>query len=99
MFFKLTKALANFQSYIHLTLREYLNIFCIVYLDNILIYSNDKKIHEKDVRLIFEKLSKFKIFGYLKKCFFDLNEIDDLEYLINTMKIKTNFVQVQVIKI
>ena len=88
MFFKLTNASANFQSYIHLTLREYLNIFFIVYFDNILIYSSDKKTHEKLVRLIFEKLRKFKLFANLKKCFLNLNKIDYLKYLINTMKKK-----------
>ena len=88
MFFKLTNVLTNFQSYIYLTLREYLNIFYIVYFDNILIYLNDKKIYKKHVQLIFEKLRKFKLFTNLKKCFFDLNKIDYLKYVINTRKIK-----------
>ena len=99
MFFELTNASTTFQSYIHLTIREYLNIFCIVYLNNILIYSDDKNTHEKHVRLIFEKLRKFKLFANLKKCYFDLNEIDYLKYLINIMKIKMNFVKIQIIRI
>ena len=99
MSFELTNASATFQSYIHLKLREYLNIFCIVYLNDILIYSDDKDIHKKHVRLIFEKLRKFKLFANLKKRYFNLNEIDYLKYLINTMKIKMNFVKVQTIKI
>ena len=94
MSFELTNASAIFQSYIHLTLREYLNIFYIVYLNDILIYSNDKSTHEKHVRLIFEKFRKFKLFANLKKCYFDLNKIDYLEYLINIKKIKMNFVRV-----
>ena len=94
MFFELTNASTTFQSYIHLTLREYLDIFCIVYLNDILIYSDDKNTHEKHVRLIFEKFRKFKLFANLKKCYFDLNEIDYLKYLINIMKIKRNFVKV-----
>ena len=88
MSFELTNALANFQSCIHLTLRYYFNISCIVYFDNVLVYSNDKKIHEKHVRLIFEKLRKFELFVNLKKCFFDLNEMDYLKYLMNTIKRK-----------
>ena len=66
MFFKLINTSTNFQSYIYLTLCTYLNIFYIVYFDNILIYLNDKKIHEKHVRLIFEKLHKFKLFENFK---------------------------------
>ena len=94
MFFKLMNTLTNFQLYIHLTLREYLNISYIVYLDNILIYSNDTKIHKKHVRLIFEKLRKFKLFANLKKCFFDLNEIDYLKYWMNRIKTKMNLVRI-----
>ena len=99
MFFKLTNASTTFQSYIHLKLREYLDIFCIVYLNDILIYSNDKNTHEKHVRLILEKFRKFKLFANLKKCYFDLNEIDYLNYLSSIIKIKINFVKVQIIKI
>ena len=99
MSFELTNASANFQSYIYVTLREYLNIYCIVYLNDILIYSSDKKSHDKRVRLFFEKVRKFKLFANLKKGFFDLTKIDYLEYLINTMKIKINFAKIQIIKI
>ena len=99
MFFKLTNASTNFQSYIYLILHEYLNIFCIVYFNDILIYSNEKKIHEKHVRLIFEKLRKFKLFANLKECSFDLNKIDYLKYLINTIRITINFVKISIINI
>ena len=99
MFFKLTNASANFQSYIYLTLREYLNIFYIVNFDSISIYSNDKEIYKKYVRLIFEKLRKCKLFANLKKKIFDLNKNDYLKYLMNTMKIKINFVKVQILQI
>ena len=62
MFFKLTNALTNFKSFIYLLLRKYLNIFCIVYFDNILIYLNNKEIHKKYIELIFEKLRKSRLF-------------------------------------
>ena len=88
MFFKLTNVSANFQSYIYLILREYLNVFCILYLNDILIYSNNKITHKKYDRLIFKKLRKLKLFANLKKCFFDLNEIDYLKYIINIKKLK-----------
>ena len=38
MLFKLFNALASFQSYINKILIENLNIFIVVYLDNIVIY-------------------------------------------------------------
>ena len=93
IFFELTNASANFPLYIYLTLRKYLNIFRIVHFDDILIYLDDKKIREKHVQLIFEKLRKFKLFVNLKKRFFDLNKIDYLKYLMNIIKIKIKIVK------
>ncbi len=50
MFFELTNALAIFQSYINKILVEKLNIFVIIYLDNIIIYTkNEKKEYIKSV--------------------------------------------------
>ena len=43
MLFGLTNALASFQKLINDTLREYLNIFVLAYLNNILIFSMDYK--------------------------------------------------------
>ena len=46
MFFGLTKASASFQGYINKIFVEKLEIFIIVYLDDILIYiENNKNIH------------------------------------------------------
>lgn len=41
MFFGLSNALATFQSYIKKILAKKLNVFAIVYLDDILIYIED----------------------------------------------------------
>ena len=46
--FGLTNAPADFQKFINDTLRPYLDIFCIAYLDDILVYSDtldENKIH------------------------------------------------------
>ena len=43
--FGLTGAPATFQRFINDTLREYLDLFCSAYLDDILIYSRTKEKH------------------------------------------------------
>ena len=43
--FGLANAPAIFQSYINYMLRNYLNVFCIAYLDDIFIYSYCKANH------------------------------------------------------
>jgi hypothetical protein len=48
-------------------LREYLNDFVITYLNNILIYSEDLKMHYKHVHKILEKLKKKALCEKIKK--------------------------------
>ena len=48
--FGLANAPATFQGYINYILRDYLDVFCIAYLDDILIYSSDPAEHTRHVR-------------------------------------------------
>jgi hypothetical protein len=54
MFFDLTNTPAIFQAYINETLKDYLDIFYMAYLDNICIYNRFIEKYKKYVRLIFE---------------------------------------------
>ena len=57
--FGLTNALATFQSLINITLQEYLDIFVIAYLDNILVYiKSTLKEHAKAVKNILKALQQ-----------------------------------------
>ena len=58
MSFRLINASATFQTYINNVLRKHLNMFVIVYLDNILVYSKNEKDHKKHVRQILNALKK-----------------------------------------
>jgi hypothetical protein len=52
MLFGLTNAPATFQVYINNVLRKYLDVFVVVYLDNILVYSKTYDEHIRDVRKV-----------------------------------------------
>ena len=54
--FGLCNALSTFQAFINKVLREYLDIFYLVYLDNILIYSSNEKEYIKHVRKVLCRL-------------------------------------------
>ena len=54
--FSLTNAPSSFQHYINDTLRDYLNVFCTAYIDNILIYSNFWKEHTAYIKKVLERL-------------------------------------------
>ena len=67
--FGLTNAPASFPGYINKILTEKFNIFVIVYMDDILIYTND----DGDglvtaVQWLLKQLKKFLLFANLKKC-------------------------------
>ena len=69
MLFGLTNALASFQGYIIKILTEKLDIFVIVYLNDILIYTEDNgDNYVAAVRWILEQLRNFSIYANLKKC-------------------------------
>ena len=48
--FGLTNASATMQQYVNDQLRQYLDIFCSAYLDDILIWGNQQQEHETNVR-------------------------------------------------
>jgi hypothetical protein len=50
--FGLTNAPATFQAYINNVLRKYLDVFVVVYLDNILVYLKTYDEHVQDVRKV-----------------------------------------------
>ena len=71
IFFGLTNVPASFQGYIDKILAEKLDIFVIVYLDNILIYTdNDEDGHVAAIWWVLEQFRKFSLFATLKKCWF-----------------------------
>ena len=47
--FGLTNAPATFQTYINKALYPWLDVFCIAYIDEVLIYSNTLEEHHKHV--------------------------------------------------
>ena len=54
--FGLTNAPASFQRLINAALGEYLDIFCTAYLDDIIVFSKNKKEHVEHVRKVIKQL-------------------------------------------
>ena len=81
--FGLANAPATFQALMHDVLRPFLDIFCVVYLDDILIYSKNELEHARHVTQVLEKLSESRLFVQLEKCKFHVNSVDFLGYVIS----------------
>ena len=75
MSFSLINASTSFQSYIYEVLHKYLDIFVIVFLNDILIYSTEKSQHEQYIRTVLKALLVVELFIKLLKCLFSVKHI------------------------
>jgi hypothetical protein len=97
MSFGLINAPATFQAYINKILKGFLNITCVVYLNNICIYSDSIEEHAKHVREILDRLKKIRLYVKLFKCEFDKKEITFLEYVIGVYGIRMDDAKIRII--
>ena len=58
MSFELINAPAKFQTYINNILREYLDVFVVIYLNNILVYLKSEADHKVHIKKILKALKK-----------------------------------------
>ena len=70
----------------------------VVYLDNIVVYSQTLTEHEKHLRMVFQRLREHMFYVKLEKCEFTQEQISFLRYKINASLIRMDESKVQVIK-
>ena len=97
--FGLTNAPISFQEYIHKIFAKKLDIFVIVYLDDILIYTDDDRDgHIAVVWWVLEQLRNFLLFAKLKKCWFYQEKVWFFDYLISSKCIRMKDKKIEVVK-
>jgi hypothetical protein len=80
--FGLANAPATFQAYIHRALGNLVDSIYVVYLDNILIYSNDKETHIQHVRHVLQRLREWGLYAKASKCEFHSKNIEFLGFVV-----------------
>ena len=98
MSFELINASTICQKMINDALREYLDIFVIIYLNDILIYSKTLKKHVKLVQKILTCLMKRNLRLKSKKCEFHKKEIDFLKFIVKKHSIKINSTKLKIVQ-
>jgi len=78
-----TNAHSTFMRLMHHVLRAFIGKFVVVYFDDILIYSLSLEDHESHVRRVLETLRKEKLYANYVKCFFALDHIDFLGFVVS----------------
>nr|GFC90958.1 putative reverse transcriptase domain-containing protein [Tanacetum cinerariifolium] len=82
--FGLTNAPAVFMDLMNRVCKPYLDKFLIVFTDDILIYSKNKKEHEEHLRTILKLLKKEELYAKFSKCEFWIPKVLFLGHMINS---------------
>ncbi|KAL5775969.1 hypothetical protein ACOSP7_013526 [Xanthoceras sorbifolium] len=86
--FGLTNAPATFCNLMNDVLYEFLDKFVVVYLDDIVIYSNSLAEHVVHLRQVFSKLREHKLYVKKEKCEFCRQEVMFLGHWVSKGKIR-----------
>ncbi len=94
MLFELINASAIFQFYVNHMLKSFINICCMIYLNDILVYSETKEQHWEHVCKILHVLLKYWLYVKLSKCTFNRSEVIFLRFVIkrNEIQMKQSYI-------
>ena len=95
--FSLINALATFQAYINQALRGLVDNFCMVYLDNILIFSKSEEEHHQHLELVIQRLRNAELYANPKKCEFFKSELEFLGFIVDSKGIRMDSARVETV--
>jgi hypothetical protein len=72
--------------------------FIVVYFNDILIYSKLGEDYYAYVRIVMERLRKYKLYTKLSKCFFNIEEVEFLGFIMGFIRVKPDPDRILIIK-
>jgi hypothetical protein len=70
----------------------------VIYLNNILIYFKLREDYYTYIRIVIERLRKYKLYAKLSKCFFNIKEVEFLGFIIGFIRVKPDLNRILTIK-
>jgi hypothetical protein len=95
--FGLTNALAYFMYLMNKVFMEFLDKFVVVFIDEILVFSQNEEEHEEHLSLVLQKLREHRLYAMFSKCDFWLKEVSFLGHIITEGGIAVDPSKVQAI--
>lgn len=86
----LCNAPATFVTLMNEVMKEFIDHFCVVYMDDILVYSKTKEEHYKHLDLILSRLEQHKLYVSPEKCSFMQEEVEFLGVLVKKSGLTIN---------
>ncbi|GJV16979.1 putative reverse transcriptase domain-containing protein [Tanacetum coccineum] len=96
--FGLTNTPVVFMDLMSRVCKPYLDKFVIVFIDDILIYSNSKQEHKEHLKLILELLKKKQLYAKFSKCEFWIPKVQFLGHMIDSQGIHVDPTKIESIK-
>nr|GFA41584.1 putative reverse transcriptase domain-containing protein [Tanacetum cinerariifolium] len=98
MAFGLTNAPAVFMDLMNQVCKPYLDRFMIVLIDDILIYSKNRKDHEGHLKLILKLLKEEELYAKFSKCEFWLSKVQFFGHVVDSEGIHVDPAKIEAIK-
>jgi hypothetical protein len=95
--FGLTNAPATFQNYMHTALQGLLDVVCVAYLDDILIFSADRESHTSHIGQVLERMRQHGLYAKPSKCSFYKNEVEFLGFIVGQDGVSMDYRRVDAI--
>jgi hypothetical protein len=83
MSFGLTNAPAFFMYLMNNVFMDYLDKFVFVFIDDILMYSQNEEEHEEHLRMVLQRLRDCQMYAKMSKCEFWISKVLFLGHIIN----------------
>ena len=84
MSFSLTNTSVAFQQFMNNIFSDFLDICIVIYLDDILIYSNNMPKHHQHVKEVLKHLHKAGLYAKAEKCKFHSESVEYLRYILSS---------------
>ena len=88
--FGLTNAPAAFMDLMHRIFQPYLDQFVVVFVDDILIYSQSKCEHEYHLRIVLQLLRDHQLYAKFSKCKFWLTKVRFLGHVVSALGVSVD---------
>ena len=95
--FRLMNAPAAFMGLMHRVFQPYLDRLVLVFVDDILIYSQSKEEHEGHLRIVLQFLRDHKLYAKFSKCEFWLIEVKFLGHVVSTSGVSVDPEKVEIV--
>ena len=96
--FGLTNTPITFQHFMNDIFGDLLNVCMLVYLDDILIYSDSEEEHIQHVHEVLHHLRQHNLYAHADKCFFHVQTVEYLGYILSPSGLTMAADKVQVIQ-